>query len=129
MLRELEETMERFRTENSGFGGLQPAMPVDVQEDGDHLIVRADLPGVEKDRITVSADTDTLEIRADDTREMREENERYLRQERSRRRFQRSLTLPVRVDPDSAEARYENGVLTVRLKTAGDGERRDIDVS
>lgn len=131
MLREMEETMERFRDAQDGLGGSLrgTALPVDVQEDGDEIVVRADLPGVEKDHIQVSATDDTLEIGAEDTREVREENEKYLRQERRQRRSHRTLQLPVQVDPGSAEAEYENGVLTVRLEKAGNSRRRDIDVS
>lgn len=128
MLREMEETMERFRTGHGVPGGMQSSLPVDIEDDGDHLIVRADLPGVEKDQIRVSATGDTIEIAAEDTREVREENEKYLRQERSQRQYRRSLALPVPVDPGSAEAAYENGVLTVRLERAGGATRRDIDV-
>lgn len=130
MVREMEETLERFRTENKAFGGsMRSAVPVDVEEDGNQIVVRADLPGVEKDRIQISADRDTLVIRAADTRAVREENEQYLRQERSKREFRRRLQLPVPVDPGSAEAAYENGVLTVRMEKADGGARQDIDIT
>lgn len=127
MLRDMEETMERFHA--VGSSPMQEPVPVDVEVDGDHLVVRADLPGVEKEQIQVSVGQDTLDIAARDAREITEENEKYLRQERSQRRFQRSLALPVPVDPDSAEAMYENGVLTVRIRKEGQDARRNVDVT
>lgn len=102
--------------------------PVDIEETDNSVIVKADLPGMEKDRITVNAEDTMISIRAHDEREVREEGKNYLRQERSAQNYQRNIRLPVPVDPNSAEATYTSGVLTVTLDKADDGRGTEIDV-
>ncbi|MFB6191294.1 MAG: Hsp20/alpha crystallin family protein [Candidatus Nanohaloarchaea archaeon] len=107
----------------TGFSGV----PVDIREDNSHIVVEADLPGVEKEDINLRADSDSLEISAESSEEMREENEKYLRQERSRRTFRRTVSWPVAVDPESIEAEFEDGVLTVTAEKE-EKEGRDIEI-
>lgn len=127
MMEGMRDAFEQVRALDQEFGG--GSVPVDVQEDDDQVVVRADLPGVETDRIQVAAEPDRLTITARDEREVAEEQENYVRRERSSRRFRRAVTLPSPVDPDTAEASYENGVLTVTLEKAVGGEKRDVPVS
>ncbi len=73
---------------------------VDVMEEGEDVVVVAELPGVEKDDIDLHTAYDELVISVDTPK----------------RRFHKRLRLPARVDPNSAHASYKNGVLEVRLK-------------
>lgn len=117
-LRDMEELGRR----------LPGRTPVDIREEADIVEVVVDLPGVEKDQIDVTSTPTTLTINAADDTAVEHEEKTFYRRERRSRRYQRTLTLPARVDPDTAEATYENGVLTVRLdKTEGD--RTPIDVN
>ena len=102
-------------------------MPVDIQEEDGKIIVKADLPGVSKEDINLKADAESLEISAESSEEIREENEKYLRRERSRRSYRRTVRWPASIDPESIEADYSDGVLTVTAdKEESDGVNIDI---
>ena len=77
------------------------------------FIIRTDIPGVEKDRIDIEAGEDSIEITADDDREVEREEKNYYRRERSKRSFYRRISLPAYIEPDTAEATYDNGVLEI----------------
>lgn len=128
---ELAERMEdAFRDIGRQLPGLDAGhIPVDVEERDDEIVVRADLPGVEEDRIDLTVDVDTVRIAASDDMEVAEEGETYVRRERSTRSFRRAVALPAPVDPDTAEASYENGVLTVRVEKTVEGGARDVDIT
>lgn len=95
---------------------MYESFPVDLKDAGDELILEADLPGFEKDEIKINLTEDTIEIIASKKREEKEITETMYRKERFRGTMRRVLTLPVKVDPETAEAEFKNGVLTVRMK-------------
>jgi HSP20 family protein len=90
-----------------------PAM--DLVEDEDHFILRADLPGLGPDDVKIELEDSTLTVSGERKAEHRERKEGYHRIERAYGAFTRSLTLPEGVDPGSVEARFEHGVLEVRI--------------
>jgi HSP20 family protein len=90
-----------------------PAM--DLVEEGEHFVLRADLPGVKDDDINVELEDNVLTISGERRSEHEERKEGYHRIERAAGRFARSLTLPDGVDPESVDAKFENGVLTVQI--------------
>lgn len=116
---DIEQQMQRYRGRSQ--------LPVDIEDTGDAVEVRADLPGMEKDQIDVAVTPDSVQIAASDEREVAEESENYVRQERQQRSVQRTIGLPVTVDPDSAEASYDNGVLTVEIDKEAE-DRTNVDV-
>ncbi|HUN77450.1 MAG TPA: Hsp20/alpha crystallin family protein [Solirubrobacteraceae bacterium] len=90
-----------------------PAM--DLVEQGEEYILRADLPGLAEDDVKVELEGDVLTISGERRSERTGAGEGYRRLERATGRFSRSLTLPEGVDPASVEARFERGVLEVRI--------------
>ncbi|MBI4550297.1 MAG: Hsp20/alpha crystallin family protein, partial [Candidatus Omnitrophica bacterium] len=88
---------------------------VDVYETKDHVIVKADLPGMEKDEIQVSVQGDTLIIKGEKKQEKEHKEEDYVRTERAYGSFYRALALPESVDSDKVKAAYKNGVLELTL--------------
>jgi HSP20 family protein len=90
-----------------------PAM--DLVEEGDHFVLRADLPGVSENNVNVELEDHVLTISGERTSEDEERKEGYYRLERASGRFSRSLTLPEGIDPEGVEAKFDNGVLTVRI--------------
>jgi HSP20 family protein len=90
-----------------------PAM--DLVEEGDHFVLRADLPGVGEDEVNVELEDNVLTISGERRSEHEERKEGYHRLERASGRFSRSLTLPDGVEPQSIDAKFDNGVLTVRI--------------
>ncbi len=88
---------------------------IDVLEREGHLVVRADLPGLSKDDLHVEVKDDALVIEGERRREQKEEGAGFYRSERSYGSFRRAIPLPEGVDPEQADARFENGVLEVSL--------------
>ncbi|ABN54320.1 MAG TPA: Hsp20/alpha crystallin family protein [Hungateiclostridium thermocellum] len=94
------------------YGGNQ--IKVDIRENDKEYILEADIPGVDKENITVEVNGDVLTISAkwDEQTEIKKEN--YLRRERRASSMSRSFTLE-NVDSDRITAKHENGVLTLIL--------------
>ncbi len=90
-----------------------PAM--DLVEEGEHFVLRADLPGVSEDQVNVELEDNVLTISGERSSEHEQRRDGYFRLERASGRFSRALTLPEGIDPDSIEASFDRGVLTVRI--------------
>ncbi len=90
---------------------------LDVVDEGENLRVLAELPGVEKDKINLEVEDDSLtlstEIRSGEKKE--EKDKGYYFHERSYQSFYRKIPLPAEVIADKASAEYRDGVLEVRL--------------
>src|SRR5262249_6382941 len=76
------------------------------------------IPGVRPEDIQVNVQGDRLTLRAEGQGEQERKDERYVMRERYTTSFYRSLTLPSPVNTDKADARYEQGVLTLTLPKA-----------
>ena len=103
-------------------------MPVDIREENGEIVVSADLPGINKEDISLKADDEGLEITAEGSAEVKEENEKYIRRERSERRYRRKVHWPVQVDPETVEASYKDGVLEVRAEK-DESEGHDVEIN
>jgi len=102
--------------------------PLSVWEDEDALYVEAEAPGLKAEDIGVSvADGDRLTISAERTPPANDRGA-WLYQECGYGAFARTITLPVAVDPDAVEAKYEAGVLTITLRKAESTKPRRIAV-
>ncbi len=95
---------------------------IDVTDEGDALRIVAELPGMTRDDVEIEVIDDMLIISGDKRFESTSEEQGCYRIERSFGHFQRAVPLPAGVDLDRAEARFENGVLTMRVPKAA-GER------
>lgn len=102
-------------------------MPVDIREEDGEILVTADLPGIEKENISLKADEKGLEILAEGSTEVKEENEKYIRKERSARKFRRKIQWPDPVNPESVSAEYKDGVLEVKAEKE-DSEGHNIEI-
>ncbi|HLP83191.1 MAG TPA: Hsp20/alpha crystallin family protein, partial [Phycisphaerales bacterium] len=91
-------------------------LAVDVSENDQEVIVRADVPGFDKESIAVEVHEGVLSIRAQRSEESEQkEGEKFYRKERRAMSFERSVTLPVAVQEDKAQAALKDGVLTLTL--------------
>ena len=109
---------------------MTPEIRVDVTENDGAYDISADLPGVRKEDIDVTVDGNQVSIVAETRRESeKKDGGREVRSERYYGQVFRSFSLPVDVDDTKAEARYENGVLTLRLPKKPNGQQRRIAVS
>lgn len=90
-------------------------IPVDVLDNGTEIMVKANLPGVRPEDVSITVLKGTLTIRAETQDESDTRGAIYLRRERKVTAFTRSLSLPSPVNVEKAEAKYKNGVLTLIL--------------
>ena len=88
-----------------------------LQEDGD-IVVRAELPGVKPEDVDITLHNGVLTISGERKAEKRREGSGYYVRERRYGSFRRSMTLPQGVDESSISARFDGGVLEVRVSGA-----------
>jgi HSP20 family protein len=102
---------------------------VDVREEANRFVVRADLPGVKAEQIEVTADKGVLTLKGERSTEERTEDTRYQRIERTYGKFERRFQLPEDVQQDAIEARFSHGVLELSIPKQAKAEPRRITVA
>ena len=106
-----------------------PALPLDVTTDSDAVTVEAALPGIKPEDVDITVENGTLTI-SGTTAEARGGDEgSYLVQEIRRGTFSRSMTLPNGLEPDKADATFENGILRLRIPKAEQVKPRQIKIA
>jgi HSP20 family protein len=113
-----------FRTEEMEL----TAPVVDLYEEKDDIVVKAELPGIEKDKIEVNLADHTLTIRGEKKKEEEIKEENYYRSERSYGSFVRTLELPKDVHADKVKATFKNGILEVRLPKTEEAKTKEVKV-
>ena len=88
---------------------------VNVYQSADGAILTAEIPGLTPEAVDITVNPQSVTLRADRKAAVVAEGESWSRKERPDAPFSRTVDLPFPVDPQSAEAAYEKGVLTIRL--------------
>jgi HSP20 family protein len=110
-----DEMFNRFFEPVDAQGGVAAAR-VDIHDKGNAFEVQADLPGVNKNDVKITVEDNRVSIEAEVKRENeRKDGERVVYSERYASKFVRAFTLPAEVESDGANAKLENGVLTLTL--------------
>ena len=86
---------------------------VDIYEEDANLVIKADLPGVDKDHVKVDLKDNVLTLNGERSFENEVKEDKYYRKERAYGKFQRSFALPTDVDPDKIKAEFKDGVLKI----------------
>jgi HSP20 family protein len=102
-------------TGGAGGGARRWIPPMDLVETDDHFVLRADLPGLGEGDVDLSLEENVLTLSGERKNEHEERGEGFYRVERATGSFSRSLTLPEGVDGDAISARFDRGVLEVRI--------------
>ena len=113
--------------EGAGLFDWRPV--VDAYEKDDAIVIKAELPGVKKENITIDVRDNVLTLKGERQHDKRLEEKSYLRRERFHGRFQRSFTLPEAVDPEKIAATYKDGVLEVKLPKLETCKAKKIDIT
>jgi len=109
--------------------GAEPKMKLDVKEDEKAYTVRADIPGVKKEDIHVAIDGNQVSIEAEVKKEKEEKKgEKVVRSERYYGKQYRSFTLGSEIDSAKAEAKYQDGVLDLKLPKKSNGSSKELKV-
>jgi HSP20 family protein len=144
MFRDLMTLQDRM---NRIFGEVFPALPrrqgndetqenvsgdwtpaVDIYENENTITLKADIPGIDPEKLEIRVDANRLLIKGERTFEKETKQENFYRVERSYGAFFRSFILPSNVQPDRIEANYNNGVLTVTLPKREDARPKTVRV-
>jgi HSP20 family protein len=132
LMRRLTEEMDRMFTGNwpglreGEVGEWLPA--VEITERDGKILVRADLPGINKDDVKVELNDGILTIEGERKQEHEEESQGFRRSERRYGRFSRSIPLPEGANLDQARAQFNNGVLEVSVPVPESQRRRSIPI-
>jgi HSP20 family protein len=109
--------------------GLDVRVPtVDVYEEKDEIVVKAELPGMDKDGIEVNLSDHTLTIKGEKKKEEEIKEENYYRSERSHGTFLRTVELPKDVRADKIKASFKNGILEVRMPKTEEAKAKEVKV-
>ncbi len=116
--------------ERSLTAGLDWVPSVDVKEKKDKILVKAEIPGMNKEDVNISLEDDTLVIKGEKRHEEKKEDkdEGYYYRECSYGSFQRAINLPSKVKDDKIDASYKDGVLTVTLPKAEETKTKQIEI-
>ena len=101
---------------------------VDLYEEKDDIVVKAELPGMEKDNIEVNLSDRRLTIKGEKKQEQEVKKEGYYRSERSYGSFVRTLELPREVQTDKVKAAFKNGTLEIRLPKTEEAKKKETKV-
>ncbi|MGC9327040.1 MAG: Hsp20/alpha crystallin family protein [Candidatus Hinthialibacter sp.] len=115
-----------FRDFPFDFGG-SPA--VDVEETDQEIVVRAEMPGMEKDEFSIELEENTLILRGEKKHKDEHKDRNVHRVECRYGRFDRRIDLPATIQSDKAVAEYKNGVLNIVLPKAETAKRKAITVN
>lgn len=101
---------------------------LDVYETGNEVVVKATLPGIKPEEVDITLTGGVLSISGETKEETEHKDKNYLRRERRYGSFSRSITLPDGLQGDKAEAKFENGVLTLTIPKSEEVKPKKIQV-
>jgi len=122
-----------FNGHSAGFAAERNAISawaprVDIKEEAERFLIRADVPGVDPRDIEVSVEDGVLSLSGERKSEEREESAGWTRVERHSGRFHRSFTLPETVDAAGVTAKGEHGVLEISIPKVAKAAPKKIEV-
>jgi HSP20 family protein len=134
MLNDMDRIFDEFRTDweslfavpRTSHGALVRQPLVDLSDEGKEYVVKAEVPGLQKDDLSIELTDAGIEISGETRSEKEESDEEkgYLRRERSYTKFHRTLPFPEKVLPDKADAALKDGILTVKVPKATPPEKK-----
>ena len=110
-------------------GTFEERMPkVDIIDREEQVVVRAEVPGVNKDDLDVSVSDNAVTIRGETRHEEKEEKGDYYRSEMTRGSFARTVMLPTNVDANQAKAKFSDGVLELTLPKVEQARKKTVKI-
>jgi len=102
---------------------------IDLSESDKEFVVKAELPGVDKNNVKISMQENILTLRGDKIQEKEEKNENYRLNERIYGVFERSIRLPNSVDVRKIKANFKDGILSISLPKSAEAKLKEIPIS
>ena len=113
-------------TQRNNRGNIYPKLDIHATEEDVEISV--ELPGVESDDVNISVSDNTLMISGEKTTEEERDDKDFYLVERSYGRFERSIPLNFRPDPEKISARFDNGVLVIKIKQSREDVAKTHDI-
>lgn len=101
---------------------------IDIKEEDNQFIVKADVPGVDPKNIHISIDKNTIQISGEKETQHKEETKDYVHVERFKGSFSRTISLPNFIDSENIQAKSKNGVLEIIIPKTNKNVSRRIEV-
>ena len=136
-LREIENMLDRYSqatgrsiaNSDTDLGFAEWSPTVDIEEDDNNYLIRADVPGVDKKDIEVRLDNGVLSITGE--KKVEKETGKGSKQHRTERycgSFSRRFTLPTTIKSDKVDASYKDGVLSLKIPKAEEAKPKAIEI-
>jgi HSP20 family protein len=121
---------DRFNTPRKSVPAERSWAPVvDVIEDDDNIVVRAELAGMKKEDIDIELTGDTLTIKGERKFENEDKKDNFVRVERVYGKFQRSFTIGVPIKSEEVKAGYKDGVLEISIPKSEEIKPKKVEVA
>lgn len=117
-----------FPSVSSMFGDERMSPDIEIKETDEKLIVRAELPGMTRDDISVELNDSILTLSGEKKIEKTEEKEKFHRTEISYGSFRRSFQVPMEVDAENIDANFKDGILTIDIPKVETSKPQKIEV-
>jgi HSP20 family protein len=104
-----------------------PFPPINVFQQGDNILAIIELPGVDKNKLQIEAKENTIRISGTKAADY-EDGASVHRRERDFGQFDRTISIPVKLDPDGIKAEYRDGVLAIFLPRAESDKPRTVNI-
>jgi len=111
-----------------GTAGTGAYPPINIFQQGDDLVALVELPGVNKDELTVQAEENTIRITGQKSIDI-PDNVSVHRRERLSGTFNRTIVVPMQIDPDRIKAEYNDGLLALFIPRAEQDKPRSIQIT
>ena len=128
MQRQMDRLFNAFGGQREGQISAGVFPPINLSEDQENYFVRAELPGIQADKLDIQATGNSLSLSGE--RKITEEGNgvRYHRREREGGTFSRVITLPGDIDAGKVDAELANGILTIKIAKAEEAKPKQITV-
>ena len=101
---------------------------VDIYENDDSIVIKAEIPGVDKDNVHVDLKGRVLTLKGERENDSEVKEEHFYRREMCYGRFERSFTLPAEVDPETVKADFKEGVLKIEVPKPEERKPKQITI-
>lgn len=133
--REMEDFFDHYKKTSGWSGRDQESLAscdwtpqVDIAETEDEFVIKADIPGVGKDQVSVAVDNGVLTIQGERHTEKEEKNKKFHRVERCSGTFIRRFTIPDNVDAQAIKAVFKDGILNLQLPKTQKLVKKSIEI-
>ena len=127
-LSRLGREMDRMYTETRTTAEAGVFPPLNLYDDGESLVVRAEVPGIDPLDLDISATSNSLTVKGERKTPQTNDDASFHRRERSYGTFSRSINLPQEINPDKVQASCKLGVLEIMLPKAEEAKPRSIKI-